>query len=174
MQMLATGNPMQSLKVTDPQSLTDDDAGFSLTELMIVVFIIGVVSSFILMTAPRTSSDVERKADDLVQTLSSASELAVISGVSHGIDIGVSELTVVHLVSGKWMPLPQARVTIPQNMVLSVEGVDVDQAQWVPEIVLDPIGSATPARLRFEGSGGALDVTIDAGTNVSLEESFAR
>ena len=166
----ATGRAMPISKDTDPAPLSASDNGFSLTELMIVVFIIGVVSSFILLTAAPTASPAEEKADDVRQMLEQASQEAMISGQHYGVMISESSVQIVHRSLGNWVPVGDARVDFPSDVSVSYLGESASVADGQPNIVFDPLGSASVAQLILGSAEDAFVIDVDAGANITVEE----
>ena len=56
------------------------DAGFSLMEILVVVFIIGLLSSVVIMTLPDQKTEERKAADDLSRMLVLASREAILLG----------------------------------------------------------------------------------------------
>ncbi len=163
---METGKAMQSLKGTDTRATTHD-AGFSIIELMVVVFVIGLVASFIVLSAPRQGSDLVRNTERVAAVLSQASDEAVVSGNTYG---ALFEGNTVHLVrrdDGIWNRLATGVVHLPAELrVTPVLSGNQVRPEAAPDIWFDPIGMTTPARI--EVSDGRQSRFIDVGADGSV------
>ena len=166
----AIGRAMPISKATDPAPIGGSENGFSLTELMIVVFIIGVVSSFILLTAAPTASPAEEKADDVRQMLEQVSQEAMISGQPYGVVISESRVQIVRLSLGNWVPVESGSVEFPSNVGVSFTRSGDGAADGQPDIVFDPLGSASATQLILSSAEDAFVIDVDAGANITVEE----
>ena len=169
-----TGRPMPTSKAIDPRLNAQRDAGFSLTELMIVVFIMGVVSSFILLSAPPSRLPLEDKAEDVRLLLRQASEESVISGTAYGALVGEREVQLVRRWEGTWLPVSGARVGVPRDVMLTLDSDSAEQSEGTPQIIFDPIGSASPATLLLDTPDAVLAVSVTPAAAITVEDQDAR
>ena len=144
---METGKAMQSLKGTDTRARTHD-AGFSIIELMVVVFVIGLVASFIVLSAPRQGSDLVRNTERVASLLSQASDEAVVSGNAYGAVFEGNTVQIVRRDDGIWNRSATGVVHLPAELSVSrVSGGDQARPDAAPDIWFDPIGMTTPARI---------------------------
>lgn len=126
-------------------------AGLSLVEVMMALFILALATSFIIMTArPR-----DRTADTamaLQNAAESAAMRARLSGQPSGLSIDGRQVTVVTWLDGGWQTVSQRAISLPPSLTVSVNqtapGFDAPQQQDWPQIVFDPLGHTGEFQLR--------------------------
>ncbi len=132
------------------------DAGFTLVELLAVVFITGLAASAVVMTLPRGADPVEAEARRLAAGLQAASEQALVAGAMHGLDINGRGYEIVRRGSGEWRPARGGARRLPSGVSIAIlEQVFLDGAppEW-PEARFDTLGYATPTIYQVTREGG--------------------
>ncbi|MFH1145244.1 MAG: prepilin-type N-terminal cleavage/methylation domain-containing protein [Candidatus Eisenbacteria bacterium] len=129
-------------------------AGFSLTELMIVLTIAGILFTMAVPNFVRlTSRDrVESAAYDVHRTLILARQKALAGRTSYRITIlpGGTSLRVERRVDGAWVPDPAEDILIHESVQLTTEfGGDPDNADMVIEPQGTVLAEDAPALFRF-------------------------
>lgn len=139
------------------------DSGFTLVELLIVVFIIGLMSSVVVMSLPKGKIDSRTEADNLIVAIASLSREAIASGeaVSWTHIEGQNLFEKYH--AGEWIALnassravAKSQKTEELKVTVQLEGLEtqrkfVDDKRVKAEapLVFFPTGEATPALIRL-------------------------
>lgn len=157
------------------------EAGFSLTELLVVVFIIGLMSTLVLVSIPPAATPLERAADRLENSLSQAAREAIVSGEpiawSHSAT-GGSRFEAYR--QGEWTGLGNVRTAGPtSNIEIRVEHLGLTLAEdetdeeggarrggrvdsFVRSVIFYPVGEATPARIHLSEGLEEIVLRVDA------------
>lgn len=123
-----------------PRRRYHPEAGLSLIEVMVVVFIIGLAASLVALTLPSQASAEERAAQKFLQTLKTAQDQAVITGEPIGIVISEQSYSLQVWRRGQWRDIGRDEVlTRRLNLSLRQERGDKQLADW-PSLILDPTG----------------------------------
>lgn len=143
------------------------DAGLSLVEVIVSVFILALATSVIVMAAPEAPDPVDESADRLAQDIARARDAALISGKIMGIDLQKGGYQIVSLRESTWLPTA-APISLSQVRIelLTDQGDDDDDEESdLPELHFDPTGIAKAARIRVwrNSSEVALEV-LDNGS----------
>ena len=157
------------------------EAGFSLTELLVVVFIIGLMSTLVLVSLPPAATPLEREANRLEHSLSQAAREAIVSGEpiawSHSAN-GGSRFEAYRL--GEWTGLGRARTSGERaDIRIRVEHLGLALAEdetdgegrarrggavdsFVRSVIFYPVGEATPARIHLSQGLEEVVLRVDA------------
>ncbi len=142
------------------------DDGFTLIELLVVIFIIGLMSSVVVMSLPKGMADGQEQAEDLAKAINSLSREAVASGeaVSWTFVDGQNLFERYH--KGEWIALNAAsrfvaksKTTQDIKVTVSLSGVETERRHLVdkrikpePPVLFFPTGEATPADIQISSS----------------------
>lgn len=130
--------------------------GYTLIEVLVVVFIISIVTSVALLSIGRNDDkQMETFAKELTEIVSLAEEQAMLQPVVLGLALKNNTLHFTHLAqstadhSNKWVELTDSLLTkknIPDNVQLSLEmsGVHDDKVKNKPQIIISTNGDVTP------------------------------
>ncbi len=130
------------MRVISPQS------GFSLIELMMAIFIMALATSFVVLTLPPQSSQLEEEAERLAGTLQRGADQAMISGHLVGLDITDTGYGLVRWRGGAWQAIPGQHYILPASMDISYHSeTDRDVPTNWPEARFDPIGRVEAAEI---------------------------
>lgn len=145
------------------------EAGFSIIELMTVLFIIAVVTSMVILTLPRRQPSAELEAASLAIAIERASEQALVSGIAHGIDVGQRGYAIVLRQDGNWVQVAGSAHRLESGVTL-VRGEGADgQAEDGPHFIFDPLGTALGEPLTLSGGETRITLTLAPNGNVSLQ-----
>lgn len=86
------------------------EAGFSLMEIMVALFIVGLATSFIVLSFPRSGSALSDAEQEIAGVLNDVKSAARTSGEPHGIRLGEGGLHVVVYREGQWQRQPAFRM----------------------------------------------------------------
>tara|TARA_R110000868_G_scaffold63868_7_gene192258 strand:+ start:180 stop:734 length:555 start_codon:yes stop_codon:yes gene_type:complete len=134
-------------------------AGYTLIELLIVIFIISIVTTVTMLTIGRNENrDIETFAKELTQMVSMAEEQAMLEPNVLGISLATSSIQFASLAKDKetkesvWLPMDDhvlGRYVVPANIQVSLQmggnTVELDSSlQSIPQIVISTNGDVTP------------------------------
>ena len=157
-----------------PISATGSDrrreAGFTLTELMVVLAIIGLLATVVAMTMtdgrPSGAQEAERFAARLVR----ARDEALMT--NRTVEVAVSSRGYAFRVGGPqgWTPLEEGPFRevawSPDTRLLATDAVE--------QVAFDPTGVATPADYVIMRGARSSRVTVDTAGNVRVDDATAR
>lgn len=130
--------------------------GFTLLEVLAVLFIIGIIVSFASLSVNQSSSRVvEDEARRLHGLLRMASDEAVLKGQELALQFNSQSYAFVQLKEDKWLPVDQDRLLrereVPEGieLQLTLEGVamSLEENEQPPRIFLLSSGELTPFEL---------------------------
>jgi prepilin-type N-terminal cleavage/methylation domain-containing protein len=140
-----------------------DEAGFSLTEVLVTLSIIALTSAMILGTS-RPADQLKQESEQLAQTLAQLESRARISGEPAGLVLEAGSYSAAVWTGGNWITLPRTARTLPSGISvqspapapreLSADAEDTLQ----PQIVFDPLGHS--ARIEIELRAGSRVLTV--------------
>ena len=144
------------------------DFGFTLIEILIVLFIISIVSSVALLSIGHNENKrLASFANELTQTMVLAEEQAMLQPSVLGVILKDNSLQFVTLQSitdknKSWLPLNDKVLNqhlVPDNIQLEIEvggqRVDLsdDKAATMPQIIISTNGDVTPFRIYIGKKG---------------------
>ena len=157
-----------------PISATGSDrrreAGFTLTELMVVLTIIGLLATVVAMTMtdgrPSGAQEAERFAARLVR----ARDEALMT--NRTVEVAVSPRGYAFRVGGPqgWTPLEDG----PFREVAWSPETRLSATDAVEQVAFDPAGVATPADYVITRGARSSRVTVDTAGNVRVDDATAR
>lgn len=162
--------------------------GFTLIELVMSLFVLGLVSGAIILTLPSQESHEQSEADRLAARLSAASNHSILSGEVVGAAVSENGYRFYRLVQGEWTELKSEPLT-PQTfspdtglafslsyvspVIEPVARLNLEAAPskaMRPNIVFYPMGLNTPFSISIGGGEGEIKVeSRGAGLVVSGE-----
>lgn len=164
------------------------DAGFTLLELMVVIFIIGLMASVVVISLPDPRPSLSDEAERTSRIMQMASREAIASGEPVGWRAGQAGHEFRRYRFGKWEPFDTGPLAQRQHLAFG-EGVTVvvprasgannprraadretrkEIAVFQPAIVFFPSGETSGASLVVRGSDDEHVLTIDSAAKVSL------
>lgn len=102
---------MRIFTASKPPSLlpiSEREGGFTLVELMVVIFIIGLASAAVVMTAGSTSSGARDEAEQLAARIASARDQAILQSRTMAVWVRPSGYGFETRANGVWVPLSEA------------------------------------------------------------------
>ena len=142
------------------------ERGFTLLEIMLVIFLIGLASSGVVQTFATDSEPPAKKAaQDFLTRFAQFKDRAVIEGKTLGVLIDPPGYQFMQRRQGQWLPVSatrlSAQVTVPKQVQMLLQpGSDIWQKEYAlelqkeakkktPQIRFSPFEPATPFTLRF-------------------------
>ncbi|EOK6817123.1 type II secretion system minor pseudopilin GspH [Escherichia coli] len=142
------------------------ERGFTLLEIMLVIFLIGLASAGVVQTfATDSESPAKKAAQDFLTRFAQFKDRAVIEGKTLGVLIDAPGYQFMQRRQGQWLPVSatrlSAQVTVPKQVQMLLQpGSDIWQKEYAlelqkeakkktPQIRFSPFEPATPFTLRF-------------------------
>ena len=147
------------------------ERGFTLLEIMLVIFLIGLASAGVVQTfATDSESPAKKAAQDFLTRFAQFKDRAVIEGQTLGVLIDPPGYQFMQRRHGQWLPVSatrlSAQVTVPKQVQMLLQpGSDIWQKEYAlhdielelqkeakkktPQIRFSPFEPATPFTLRF-------------------------
>ncbi|ACT59146.1 GspH/FimT family pseudopilin [Hirschia baltica] len=147
----------------NPLHKNEGEFGFTLVELLVVIFIIGLMSGVVVMSMPERQTDSRAEAEQLTLAIASLSREAIASGeaVSWTHVEGMNLFERYH--GGDWVALngtsralEKSKETKDLTVRVTLLGMETERkftedqdVQAQPPLVFFPTGEATPAEIEI-------------------------
>lgn len=151
-QISATGKARLTLRPIEGNH-NARQAGFSLVELMIVVFIIGLMSAVIVLSAPTTRSDLQKDAGQLQAFIEAAADEAIVSGRPYGVSAEGGIVRSLRWENGGWTFVSGASLGADSQILLEAVPGSNETNNPAPLVWFDPNGMGQPGEFRLVGDG---------------------
>ena len=142
------------MQITNHQYAFRKENGFTLIEILVVLVIIGVLTSLVALSISPNKASAQRESRRFHQVLEAAREQAVLFNQDLGLELTENSYQVLHWRSQQWWPLQTSifseyRLADNLHQTLWVNGLedeykadDSDKPQ--PQILLFATGEVTP------------------------------
>lgn len=123
------------------------DAGMTLVEVMLVIFIMGLVTSVAVMTLPPRETQQERAVRKVETVLRDAQDRSVLTGEIIGIQPTENGIELVSWTGEEWLAIQRARLDLPDGVRLEVlppDGALQSREDTPQRIIFNPLGRAEP------------------------------
>jgi len=143
------------------------ESGFSLLELLVVLFIIGLMSSVVVVSLPEPSSDAKMEAKFLVSSIGGLNRESVALGEAISWTYMSGDIRLESYRKGEWMtlnstasslrkPKPIERLEVNVTLLAHETAIRFNAKQLSdlkpePPILFFPTGEVTPAEIEFSG-----------------------
>src|SRR5688572_17113198 len=152
--------------------------GFSLVELMVVLFVMGLLASVVVMSLPDEGRALRDEAERFAARTVAARDAAISGARPVAVVVGRAGYYFEQRRDGGWQPLEPERFGLvawkPGTSASVVGGVGEAAAGAAPEhqrVVFDPVGLASgEARVRLSHGNRALTVSVARDGMVKLDE----
>lgn len=146
-------------------------AGISLVEVLVAVFIVGLMSSLVVMTLPRAETPERAFATSLQYIIRESMDRAIIQGAPVAIDIRNNFIQVQDWKNEAWDSSQAPRLEVKGKIVSQrIEPYDPYRDEADPDLVCDPTGLVSPAIFSVTGKSERWNVIVTAAGDVQLEE----
>ncbi|MEO0882952.1 MAG: prepilin-type N-terminal cleavage/methylation domain-containing protein [Pseudomonadota bacterium] len=113
------------------------EQGFTLVEVLLVVFIVGLSAGLVVMTLPEGPERLERERQRVEAALSHLEDRAVLTGQVHGVAFSGERFEVVRRVDGDWQADGALGLDLESPVEFLVERRRNDDG---PQLYFDPAG----------------------------------
>ncbi len=153
-------------------------AGFSLVEMMVVLFVMGLLAGVVVLSLPGDSKVLREEAERFAARTVAARDEAISGARPVAVVVGTAGYYFEQRRDGGWQPLDPGRfglVAWKEGTAASVAGAASEAAQpgAAPErqrLVFDPVGlSSSEARVRLARGKDALAVSVARDGTVKLD-----
>lgn len=155
------------------------EAGFTLVELMVVVFLMGLLSGIVALSMPPGMSGPEREAQRLAARLQLAMEEAVVTGDALGFGANSNAYGFFRLRRGQWRAIEDerkfARIAWEPGLsaVIETSGLVLEgdkEGELLPVVRFDPVGGMTPFAITLRQEGERVRIIGDAGGAIRIKK----
>lgn len=161
--------------------------GFTLIELVMSLFILGLVSGVILLTLPPSRSQTTIEAKRLAATLSAAANHSILSGETVGAALHDTGYSYYRLVRGQWSPLDEPPLSIwtldaGSDLAMAGSGVVTEQSPLEktgnlgrihPSIVFYPVGLNTAFSILVRDQQSSVEIRSPGAGEITVVRSDA-
>jgi general secretion pathway protein H len=159
---------------------TSHEAGFTLVELLVVIFIIGLMVGVIVLQNGRQAPPAEKHADELAKALTLLSRESILSGEATAWTVTGQSYAFERYRNGTWQALEFRRTRLPDGTPERLTLTRPDsratqgQASRAPEperlLVFLPVGEATPVELEIAGLKAVRRLSVAASGEVRVAD----
>lgn len=136
-------------------------AGFTLLEVLTVVFIMGLVTSLVVIALPEPEQDLQTEARRLERTIDQLQDRAILTGAVHALDLTASNYQVTRWQAGTWTPLPGFSHEFPGGVVANISGrQEAGSSGW--RLLFDPVGLPFQSQINLIGRGERVELNYSA------------
>ena len=138
-------------------------SGLTLVEVMVVVFVIGLVTSIAVLTLPSRDNAGERALKVVRQALQDAHDRSVLTGEVIGLHLTETGFRLVSWTGDEWLPIRRGNISFPRDVRVELLAADETGAQSrkPPErIIFNPLGLAEPVQLSVSWRAFSQELTL--------------
>lgn len=145
--------------------------GFSLVELMVVLFVVALLAGAVMLAMPDGSGDLRREAERFAARTMAARDEAIVTAAPVAAVVGPAGYYFERRVEGQWSALDTRTLGATDwedgtSAVLAGQG---DEAPANRRVIFDPLGLASEdLRLTLSHGGNAMVVTLGRNGEVAV------
>lgn len=157
--------------------LRSSEAGFSLTEVIVAMFIAGLTMSFVLISLPSGTEPLEKAENTLLRQIELMRDLSRTTGQPYGLDLDADKSTAIRLVGGEWVPADTLgdasvfQIELPVRMRRGTQSerqvnspsrlMNAETQRLQPDIWFDPSGIATAEIITLNHGQKRIEIQVD-------------
>jgi general secretion pathway protein H len=163
-------------------------AGYTLLEFLLALAILGAASALVVVNMPPPDPTLEREARTFAARLVAASDEAVVTGLSVGVDIDDAGYAFRRRVAGQWRGIADDPALAPRAWPEGATALVVREGERLrrfpragflsderipaaPDLRFDPVGAATSFTLDLADAERGYRITVDPAGAVTLRAS---
>jgi len=137
-------------------------AGFTLMEVLTVVFIIAVASTSVILLVPPADRPIDKEATRLKHTINELSDRAILTGSLQGLRVRDDGYEGMQLQANGWVRLSGFQYDLPDGLqILPLLNVSVDtEDASAPHFVFQPIGIPVEGVVQLNNRSETVDVSV--------------
>lgn len=143
------------------------ERGFTLVELMVVVTLIGLMSTLVVLSLPDSRPTLSGETDRFAARLLRAREEAVITGQTVEVTVAAEGYSFARRRGGERLPLAEAPFG-PEAWESDTRVSGTETAEPL-RVVFDSTGAAEPTELFLQRDGRRMRVGVDAAGEVRVD-----
>jgi len=139
-----------------------EEAGFTLMEVLTVVFIIAVASTSVILLVPPADRPIDKEAIRLKHTIDALSDRAILTGSLQGLHVRDDGYEGMQLQANGWVRLSGFQYDLPDGLqILPVLNVSIDNGgASTPHFVFQPIGIPVEGVVQLNNRSETIDVPV--------------
>jgi type II secretion system protein H len=145
------------------------EGGFTLVEVLMVVFIVGLSAGLIVLTLPQRDSASLVEAKAFASNLKEVQDIAILSGQPTGIRLSERGYSVVAWRRDAWTAQRGGR-TFPSSVGIEVREPLGERPEDWPDLIFGPTTVNAAMSFRIRGGSDRIDVSINEGGEVQIEQ----
>ena len=149
------------------------EAGMTLTEVLVAVFIMALAAGMVTLTMRPKTDPLAEAATRLEHDVTSALDLALVTGVPQGLSITEDGYQRVSWQNQVWSPAPGRSVTFARNVAFDTtrtpSRLESGNVDIIPDIILDTTGTAQGEPLTLMRDRQTITLTIAPNGQVTWE-----
>lgn len=114
-------------------------AGFTIVEVLLVVFIVGLSTTIVVMNLPEGPARLEAAVSDVERSIGDLEDRAVTTGVLHGLQLHSDRFEVATRVEGEWSIDRRLGYDLDPDLLFVIDRRRPSE-DLVPDIIFDPSG----------------------------------
>lgn len=124
-------------------------AGFSLVEVMVAMFILALAGALVVMSIPHREGGVDVEVRRFEDVLDRVSANAIVSGQTHAVHVEPDGYRIYRRVADRWVEAGKMRVVLPGSVRIGISSGREAAGDDAPQIIADPVGRIYGPDLRF-------------------------
>jgi len=147
-------------------------AGMTLVEALMAVFIMGLASALIVLTLPTRESNLEMEAKRLTEVVDTARTRALVSGQWTGIELGKTGYQQVTYRDGRWAGSYRRTHELARGVTLDLTDPPKRSSKLIkipPVFQFGPTGASVSKPLILKSASGEVTVSLTPNGDIRME-----
>ncbi len=148
----------------------DRQGGFTLVEMMAVLFIIALMTSVVLMSARGEDPEIEQKAKVLIRQFDQLGQDSIVSGRPQAFGLTEDFYVFYEYTEGEWAVTSETDWPEDASIQFFREDIEIDLPEDpIPLVLFEPLGLSTPFTLEIAGDEGTIILEGEGDGRVYME-----